>query len=233
MLFHISQISKIPLAAVEAIRAVAFLLEEEATFKIALAVTSYISEQASKEIASQVITAISPHIANLFQTAEMMAENIEGTKQIQQAISDAQELEKTPTMSFHIDRVEDAADAVLSSLEDIKNIITLLSPSLDATQTCINNLTLNTANTACTPHGQPGPAQPMTYSEAVGSPTKVAHNSPATTAIARAATREKQILIDSDPDQPFYLVFKSPVRFGLCAIFGKTGPGLVFENPQI
>ncbi|KAF9231250.1 hypothetical protein BU15DRAFT_56398 [Melanogaster broomeanus] len=150
ILFHISQIAKVPLAAVEAIRATAFLLEDETTSKIASTVTSHISETAPKEIASQVITAISPHIANLFKATEMIQENLEEIKQMREVAE-------------------------------------------------------KTAETSPDHHGQPVYAQPSSYSAAVKTPINTKNNAPATTALARAATRDKQILIDSQPDEPFYL----------------------------
>ncbi|KAN0094967.1 hypothetical protein V8E55_003254 [Tylopilus felleus] len=145
VLLHITQLNGVPLLAVEAIRAVAFLLEREAITRIAEAVATQIKTELSKEVASHVITAISPHVVN-FLNANKLLNNCIG--------------------------------------------------SLDALHTSAANNLNATAELALNPPASQPPQK--SYSNAVcslGSPLPTLP-APATAALARAAIRERQILID-------------------------------------
>ncbi|KIK78277.1 hypothetical protein PAXRUDRAFT_164420 [Paxillus rubicundulus Ve08.2h10] len=75
-LFHISQMDKIPSATIEAIQAVAFILEEEATTSTIKELKNQITEGTSKEVASQVITSIAPHVANMLKASDSLNSKI-------------------------------------------------------------------------------------------------------------------------------------------------------------
>ncbi|KAF9233875.1 hypothetical protein BU15DRAFT_79667 [Melanogaster broomeanus] len=95
-------------------------MEEESMAMTINAITPEIKEAASKEIAAQVITAIAPHVPNMLQISESMKANMEGLEQIQAS----ETLKPTlSTMEVTMERVEDAVDAVLSSIDDINHII--------------------------------------------------------------------------------------------------------------
>ncbi|KIK73036.1 hypothetical protein PAXRUDRAFT_21301 [Paxillus rubicundulus Ve08.2h10] len=117
MLFHIMQMEKVPLPVVEAIRVVAFLLENQAASKNAKLITSHITTQALKDIAAQVITAISLHIANMLITSESMTSRIKDLEKLQ---SDMKANAESTGPIASVERAEEAADAILSSLEDVK-----------------------------------------------------------------------------------------------------------------
>ncbi|KAF9232848.1 hypothetical protein BU15DRAFT_80763 [Melanogaster broomeanus] len=152
---------KIPLMVIEAIRSVAFLLEEDVTSRIATIVTSHISDLASKEITSHVIRAIAPHVANILTTSEALHENVEEIKKLHSSLSSNPNADD---IDISIGRVEEATDAVLSSLEDVKNVVTLLNPSLEATQECINNLISKTTEL---PPPPPHSAEPNTATTSI------------------------------------------------------------------
>ncbi|KAF9245443.1 hypothetical protein BU15DRAFT_71192 [Melanogaster broomeanus] len=182
-LFHITQMDKMPLAAIEAIRAVAFLLEEESTSKIATSVTAHLQDQTSKAIVTQVISAISPHIANILTTSDSLKENLEDIKQIHGNLSPA-------------------LNTVLTRLDEVESSFTLLKPSLDAAQTCLDNVTSKAK-------GIPTSA-PRSYSDV----TRTSTPSPTLNhaAIARAAIRARQILFDPLPEQSLYTPTSSPAE---------------------
>ncbi|KAF9234573.1 hypothetical protein BU15DRAFT_65569 [Melanogaster broomeanus] len=101
-------------------------MEEESMAMTINTIVLQITEVASKEIAAQVITAITPHVANLFQITESMKTNVEGLEQLQTS----ETLNPTLlTMEVTMDRVEDTTDVVLSSIDNIKGIISMLTPS--------------------------------------------------------------------------------------------------------
>ncbi|KIJ61044.1 hypothetical protein HYDPIDRAFT_169927 [Hydnomerulius pinastri MD-312] len=203
-LFHITQIDKVPRQAKEAIQAVAFLLEGEVTSHTATAVISHISESVTKEVTQHVVGAISLQMAKILQASESLNSNIKGFEQLQAAVTACPEIDG---LGASVERAEEAADAVLSSLEDVKNTIALLTPSLDATQNRINEvLAQRPGNTSSS---EP-PTQRPSYSNAVKSYTTTGGlPTPATVALARAAIRERQLLLDPQqghslhlPDQP-------------------------------
>ncbi|KIJ11401.1 hypothetical protein PAXINDRAFT_157320 [Paxillus involutus ATCC 200175] len=202
MLFHISQMDTIPLMAIEAIRAVAFLLEDDAASQIAAIMTAHITDLASKEIASQVITAIAPHV---LKTSESLHENVEEIKQLQTSIS-SNSNPNAINIQVSIERVEEATDAILSSLEDVKNVVTLLNPSLEATQNCINSLVAKTTESPPLPHAQTQ-LQPTSYSAAVKATTSSNH--PVSAALARAAIQDHQIFLEPQQGQPLFTADQS------------------------
>ncbi|KIK79404.1 hypothetical protein PAXRUDRAFT_16349 [Paxillus rubicundulus Ve08.2h10] len=116
---------------------------------------------------------------------------------------------------------EEAADAILSSLEDIKNIVALLTPSLYSTQRCINQLiqkkSTSTSTSTLSPSPTPMPSPddsptptPTNYSAAAKSNIAPAGPNPQiSAALARATIRDRQILIDSQQDEPLHNTDKS------------------------
>ncbi|KIK77857.1 hypothetical protein PAXRUDRAFT_28736 [Paxillus rubicundulus Ve08.2h10] len=133
---------KLPRPAIEAMRAMVFLLEAEATSKTAQSITTFLATNTTEVTAAQVITAITPHVASILQASETLNANIQRIERIQTAISINTKGSKIKALAT---RAEEAVDAVASSLEDTKNAITLLTPSLDATQQCTNDLFIKAA----------------------------------------------------------------------------------------
>ena len=174
-LLHITQIKNISRPAIEAIRAVAFLLEQEVTIKTAEAVAAQVSKEISQGVVKHVITAIAPHMANLLTTNETLTANVETFGQ-----------------------VKTAADLVNTGASAVKDAVDQLTPSLTATQDSINSLLTATADLASNAQAIQAPTK--SYSDALrtqttpGSPSTL--SAPASAALTRAAIRERQILID-------------------------------------
>jgi uncharacterized phage infection (PIP) family protein YhgE len=184
ILLHITQLKSVPLPAQTAIRAVAFILEEHA-----------LDETASK-IATQIIEAISPHIATIQATSEALT-----SSSIALTNTDTPHANNASTLASlkaTATRIEDAADGVYSSIKDVKNTIELLSPSLNTTQHQLNTLATTIASTPTQP--LPLPSGKPTYS------TITANNLPPSTdrAIARASIRARQILLLPKPNEPIF-----------------------------
>ena len=193
VLLHIMQLNGVPLLAVEAIRAVAFLLEREAITRIAEAIATQIKTELSKEVASHVITTISPHVVN-FLNANKLLNNCIGS--LDALHTSAANNLNGETMTTMADRVTSAVDTVTMGVSTVKDAMDQLTPSLAATQSSINLLLSATAELALNPPASQPPQK--SYSNAVcslGSPLPTL-SAPAMAALARAAIRERQILID-------------------------------------
>ncbi|KIJ10222.1 hypothetical protein PAXINDRAFT_16731 [Paxillus involutus ATCC 200175] len=144
-ILNITQLKNVPRPVIEALRAVAYLIEEQEALKMATAIATHIKEKTSGEITSHVITAITPHMASMLITAEHLDTNTKNMENILEAHQHA------PTdIDNKLERIENAADAILSSFEDIKDAISLLSPSLDSTQNSINTLITKATEQATT-----------------------------------------------------------------------------------
>ncbi|KAF8545755.1 hypothetical protein OG21DRAFT_1491952 [Imleria badia] len=166
-LLHIMQIPAIPRQVIKAIRAVAFLLEKETSSRIAEAVTSQISTMLPKQIAHLVIAAIAPQMATFLETNESLTTNVES-----------------------LTTIHTTASNTSTGITAVKNIVKHLIPSLTATQDGIKTLLTDLATK---PQANEPPQR--TYSNAVKSPTSLPLHT-ASLALSRAATKERQILID-------------------------------------
>ncbi|KIK81437.1 hypothetical protein PAXRUDRAFT_35874 [Paxillus rubicundulus Ve08.2h10] len=87
-LFNISQLKNISRPAIEAIRAITYLIGEQEASKVAITISEQVKEIISGEVTSQVVIAISPHMANLLQMAEQMETN---TKELEKLIDKTNE----------------------------------------------------------------------------------------------------------------------------------------------
>ncbi|KAG1885400.1 hypothetical protein F4604DRAFT_1918096 [Suillus subluteus] len=98
---------------------------------------------------------------------------------------------KIPVLQKTIKRVEEAADGVYSSIADIKNAIEVIAPSINSLQSQVKDLNSKTLSTLTQ---QPATSRPS-YSSITA-----AHLPPMVDqAIARAAIRAHQILLDPNP----------------------------------
>ncbi|KAG2357766.1 hypothetical protein BDR07DRAFT_1490285 [Suillus spraguei] len=106
-------------------------------------------------------------------------------------------IEKEENIGKAADRIEEAADALYSSIETYQKVLQTLTPSLDTTQEKINSLAkqMTMTTTDWTQH----PTQPL-YSAIV-----VAHLPPsADKAVGRAAIQARQIILDPTPGNTLF-----------------------------
>lgn len=195
VLFHIMQISKIPKPAMEAIRAVAFLLEEKVHVKMAMAVTKWIAENLPNEITTHVVAAISPQLVDLLCINKDFKLNVNSLQ------SSHQEVIKSLTgkvLTPMVERISTATTNISDSLLEIKKTVSHLLSSLKTTQDGINSIMMNLTN-----HSPSSQNAQCSYSNAVRSQPPPASllshpplSNPATVALARAAIRQCQVLLD-------------------------------------
>lgn len=100
-------------------------------------VLDQIKSTTAKELSNHIVSAISPHIANIFQSVESINNKANKLNNNQKAFMDV----LTPdSLEATIGWAKDAANAVSSSVNNIKNAIELLTPFLKSTQKTINTL---------------------------------------------------------------------------------------------
>ncbi|KAG1798097.1 uncharacterized protein HD556DRAFT_1306148 [Suillus plorans] len=206
ILFQVTQMAKpIPLAVTNAIRAVAFILKQQAASEIADVVAKAAAKQLtnslSTNIVNSVIAAIAPQVASIHTTAESLIGTLAQSKQLHDAIEREKEEEKND-LKTAAERIEDAVDTLYESIEDCNNSYKLLTPSLKFTQDRLNNL--------ATQLSQPPPVitQPTVTPPAFPTYSSVAAaNLPPSIdqAVARASLRAKQILLDPTPGHSLFL----------------------------
>ena len=201
-LFHITQISSsIPLPVTTAIRAVAFLMKKHAACEIAEAAAQQLSDTLTPRIVDHVIASIAPQVAKILTAAESLTKSMEESEH-HRATLDRERLEKEQELSTVADRIQEAADTIFSSVEDCHNTISLLSPSLDATQERLNTLSKQII---------PSPAMQV-YPPTLPQTHKPTYSSIAATqlqpttdrAVGRAAIRARQILLDPIPGNTLF-----------------------------
>ncbi|KIK91275.1 hypothetical protein PAXRUDRAFT_13868 [Paxillus rubicundulus Ve08.2h10] len=141
---------------------------------------------------AQVIRATFAHVANMLQLTDMLNTN---TKELEDLYMSSKTNTEASAANDSPTRVEEAADAILSSLEDVKNSIALLTPSLDCTQERINSLIAKTTELTSSAVHSSNSTNPISYSAAVKS-TKATMDPMITAMVAKASTRDKQVLID-------------------------------------
>ncbi|OJA20797.1 hypothetical protein AZE42_13677, partial [Rhizopogon vesiculosus] len=184
ILLHITQLKSVPLSAQTAIRAVAFILEEHASIEIA------------STIAKHVIEAISPHIANIQSTSAALAST---SNSLALTNTPAVDLEaKLISLNDTATRIEDAADGVFSSTEDIKNAIEILSPSLDKTHHLLDTFAAKISSS--TPAQTTTPALKPSYSSITANNLSPSIDR----AVARASIRARQILLLPKPGNSIF-----------------------------
>ncbi|KAG0693613.1 hypothetical protein DFH29DRAFT_881326 [Suillus ampliporus] len=96
--------------------------------------------------------------------SETLKSNIDEIVQLKQSLTEDPQNDLSPASSAAT-RAEHAADAVLSSIVDVKNAIELLAPSLNATQNSINKMSQTITDSGPSPPNTQ-PRGPNSYSEA-------------------------------------------------------------------
>ncbi|KAG2084961.1 uncharacterized protein F5147DRAFT_795047 [Suillus discolor] len=183
-ILHITQYTGIPRTAIEGLRAVAVLLEDNlnstqsltsTTQQLADSLTTSLSAQVvanlSSSLSAHVIAAISPQIASILTTSESLKSNVEKLAKFKSDLeANSENISTTTSASAAATRAEKAADAVLNSISDVKNALLTAHP----------------------PSNQPNSA--LSYSAAVRQNTQLP--APVSAALIRAATKERQILLE-------------------------------------
>ncbi|KIK79515.1 hypothetical protein PAXRUDRAFT_161152, partial [Paxillus rubicundulus Ve08.2h10] len=211
VLLHITQISKLPFIAKEAIHAVTFILEYVSSSKLAADLQNQPQASLVDSVTEHVIVTLSPHITQLQGSAEDLHNKVAALEKLQKD-TEVKEVITQGLLSTSMDHTEEVADRLLNSPEDIKNIVNVLTPSLKSTQSQINALHLHLTSTSTpTPipiliHHSPPPTH--SYSDALRNNTETAPQ--ITQALAHSAICSCQVLFDPTPGQSLYTADSPP-----------------------
>ncbi|KAG1895656.1 uncharacterized protein F5891DRAFT_1281019 [Suillus fuscotomentosus] len=184
-ILYITQYTGIPRIVVEGLRATVLLLEDnlnsnanaatpniqQITESISASLSTQVAADLSSSLSAHVIAAISPHVASILTASETLKTNVDEIAKLKDILTENSK-EDNGTASAAATRAEKAADAVLNSIADVKNVVESLNAPLSTTK----------------------PGTSKSYSEIVQQHTQTP--APVSAAVARAATRDRQILID-------------------------------------
>ncbi|KAG2068760.1 hypothetical protein BDR04DRAFT_1157432 [Suillus decipiens] len=197
ILFHITQMSSATPALVNAaIRAVMFLLKKR------------IDNTLTTHLVDHTIAALAPQVANVHATAESLAKTaqkmedtllltLDKVERLHQ-IAREEHTKQEGGISIAAECLEEVTDALYSSIEDCQNALKILTPSLDATQDHINQLSSQISSIPAS--FQAPPTQLNQVTQQYYSSVAAAHIPPMVDqAVSRAAIRAQQILLDPKP----------------------------------
>jgi hypothetical protein len=154
--------------------------------------SSNMANPKDSSVADQVAAVIIPQMEKVITFTKTLTDTLDQAEENQRSLSRERE-EKEQDLKTSAERIEEAADAFYHSAEDCQNAMKLLTPSLDSAQNKINSLSVQLQSQ---PEIHPSMANGTpTFSDAVRSFTP----GPADQALARAAIRARQILIDPTP----------------------------------
>jgi hypothetical protein len=154
------------------------------------------------------IAALAPQVANVHAALESLAKTAQKTEDSLLVTLDKAErlhqiareerMEQEGGVSIAAEHLKEAADALYSSVKDCQNALKILTPSLDATQDHINQLSSQLSSIPTSSQAlqtQTNQATQHSYSSVV-----TTHLPPTVDqAVGRAAIRARQILLDPKP----------------------------------
>ena len=141
-LHQIIHLPAVPLPAKEAIRAIAFLLNDHTASEIAASIISHIVTPATEQLANEVIKATAPHIADLLHTSQSISTASDILKSNQSSLNEA-----THTLHDHLDYLKRLPSLQLNNdpntqkqtldTNDIKLEISKIIPAIDTSRRAI------------------------------------------------------------------------------------------------
>ena len=237
-LHHINQLPNISMTIREALRAIAFILEDHAAAEIATSVISHVMTPITEQVTAQIVKAMQPHIGELLHTSKTL-EHSATTMQLNHAslttIVDTISNQTDNIAIIHtnieekLSHTTESTNLTLDKLKDTLTKITLVSniqtsidkilPTIETTQARLNELLdynkTNNHERTQTNANQPSysnilkTSPPITLTNAY-TPTQT------TPAIAHTAVRERQILIQPTGTEPLFDPHFTPEEITLC-----------------
>ncbi|KAG1888684.1 hypothetical protein F4604DRAFT_1915726 [Suillus subluteus] len=192
-ILHITQYTGIPRIAIEGLRVVALLLEDslktrmeappsiqQLTDSLLASLSAQLVLDLSNTLSSHVIAAILPQVATILTASETLKSNVDEIAKFK-TIIETNLKEDSTSISAAAKRAELVADAVLSSITDVKGAIeSLTAPPPSTAQ----------SNTT------------RSYSAVVQHNTQTL--APISAALTHASTRDRQILFDPTPGKALF-----------------------------
>ncbi|KAG2053941.1 hypothetical protein BDR06DRAFT_1008306 [Suillus hirtellus] len=175
-----------------AIRAVAFILKRHTACEIAEAAAKHFTNTISTSLTEQIMTTISPQIAQIQSLTETLKTTIHDTETLHKNMQCERD-EKEGDSQTAAERIEEATNILHNSVNECKDTLKTLQPVLETTQKHVTHLStqLHASKQLNANHTQtPGPTKP-TYSSVTAADLPPSIDQ----AMARAAARARQILI--------------------------------------
>ncbi|KAG2158961.1 uncharacterized protein EDB93DRAFT_1245517 [Suillus bovinus] len=198
-ILHITQYTGIPRTTIEGLRAIALLLEDglktatedqmliqRLSNSLSTSLSTQVIDNLSNMLSTHIIAAISPQVASILTASDTLKLNIDAITKYKSTIEENSKEDNTSASAAAI-RAELAAEAVLSSISNVKDAI----ESLTHPSTAL-------------------PGSPKTYSAEVQQ--NIPTLAPISAALIRASTRDRQILFDSVPGQTLFAPEVSPAK---------------------
>ncbi|KAG2335916.1 hypothetical protein BDR05DRAFT_953726 [Suillus weaverae] len=110
-----------------------------ADYDIADTISKKITDDITAKLVDHVVTAISPQAALVHDISQTLTPTLEDVRSLHTSIG-RERTEKEENIKTAADRIEDAADALYDSVETYQKALQILTPSLDATQEKIDQL---------------------------------------------------------------------------------------------
>ncbi|KAG1845002.1 hypothetical protein F4604DRAFT_1937248 [Suillus subluteus] len=191
-ILYITQYTGIPCIAIEGLRAVALILEDsikarpevtpsiqQLTDSISTSLSAQLVADLSNTLSSHVIVAISPQVATILTASETLKSNIDKIAKFNAAI-EVNLKEDNTSVSAAATHAELVADAVLSSITNVKNTLESLTPPPSAVQSALLK----------------------SYSVVIQQNAQT--TAPILAVLICASTRDQQILFDPAPGQALF-----------------------------
>ncbi|KAG1800131.1 hypothetical protein EV424DRAFT_1352180 [Suillus variegatus] len=125
-LFHITQLKAILLPAIEAIRAVVFILKSHEANEIAELVSEHISTNLTPKIAEHVVAAIAPQVARILTTSENLDSTLKEADRLRTTIEREKD-ERNSDLNTVAEHLEEATGNLFESIEECNKSMKLLS----------------------------------------------------------------------------------------------------------
>ena len=140
-LLQIVHLKSMPLAAKEAIRAIAYIIDDHAALEIAEAILPHIVAPATERITNKVIKALAPYMANLLHTSQSITNTSDTLKTNQTALS-----ELSHFLNDHAEHIKSSHTTAQNNtnnghlattnedIKDIKNAIDQIIPAINTSR---------------------------------------------------------------------------------------------------
>lgn len=136
-LHQIIHLKVMPLPAKEALRAIAFILEDHAVSEIATTIIPHLVSPATEKLINKVIKAVAPYVADLLQTSQSVTDATNMLKTNHTSLT-----EVTHSLHDHLDLLKcqpkqddpnsnPHAAALNTDINNIKEAVSKISPTID------------------------------------------------------------------------------------------------------
>ncbi|KAG2150311.1 uncharacterized protein EDB93DRAFT_1249874 [Suillus bovinus] len=137
-LFHITQLKSVPLPAIEAIRAVTFILKKHEANELADKILKQITDALTLKIAEHIVAAIAPQVVKILSTSEHLDETLKEAEWFKYLVEREKE-EKDSEKDITAEHFKEAANTLHNSMEECNKSLKELSPTINKVNELLND----------------------------------------------------------------------------------------------